>query len=48
MEIVMQESVKIPCSVVVSGLTETTSDDDVSTYLQKYVYNVCNKYAIYA
>lgn len=36
MEIVMQESVKIPCSVVVSGLTETTSDDDVSTYLQKY------------
>ena len=32
----MQESVKIPCSVMVSGLTETTSDDEVSTYLQKY------------
>lgn len=32
----MQESVKVPCSVVVSGLTETTSDDEVSTYLQKY------------
>ena len=36
MEIVTQESVEIPCSVVVSGLTATDSDDEVSTYLQKY------------
>lgn len=32
----MRESVEIPCSVVVSGLTETESDDEASTYLQKY------------
>ncbi|KAK0141855.1 Zinc finger CCHC domain-containing protein 12 [Merluccius polli] len=32
----MQESVEIPCAVVVSGLTETDSDDEVSTYLQRY------------
>lgn len=36
MEIVTQESVEIPCSVVVSGLTETDSDEEVSTYLQRY------------
>lgn len=36
MEIVMQESVEIPCAVVVSGLTDTDSDNEVSTYLQKY------------
>ncbi|XP_041844922.1 zinc finger CCHC domain-containing protein 12 [Melanotaenia boesemani] len=36
MEVIAQESVKIPCSVVVSGLTETESDEEVSTFLQKY------------
>lgn len=36
MEIVKQESVEIPCAVVVSGLTDTDSDDEVSTYLQRY------------
>lgn len=32
----MQESVKIPYSVVVSGLTDTEVDNEVSTYLEKY------------
>lgn len=36
MEIVAQESVKIPYSVVVSGLSNTDADEEVSTYLQKY------------
>lgn len=36
MEIVIQESVKIPCSVVVSGLTETVGDEGLSTHLQQY------------
>lgn len=36
MEIVTEESVEIPCSVVVSGLTDTDSNEEVSTYLQKY------------
>lgn len=36
MEIVRQESVEVPCSVVVSGLTGTDSDEEASTYLQKY------------
>lgn len=36
MEIVTQESVEIPCSVVVSGLTETDRDEEASTYLQRY------------
>lgn len=36
MEIVMQESVKIPNSVVVSGLSAATGDEEVSISLQKY------------
>lgn len=36
MEIISQESVEIPWSVIVSVLTETDSDDEVSTYLQKF------------
>lgn len=32
----MQESVEVPCAVLVSGLTDTDSDDEVSTYLQRY------------
>lgn len=32
----MRESIKIPNSVIVSGLTETDADNEVSTYLEKY------------
>lgn len=36
MEIIMQESVTIPCSVVVSGLTDTVRDEELAAHLQKY------------
>lgn len=36
MEIVTEESVEIPCSVVVSGLTDTDCDEEASIYRQKY------------
>lgn len=36
MEIVSQESFEIPCSVVVSGLTNTDSDEEVTAYLQRH------------
>ncbi|XP_074531309.1 uncharacterized protein LOC141794744 [Halichoeres trimaculatus] len=36
MEIVAQESIQIPYSVVVSGLTDADADEEVATYLQKY------------
>lgn len=36
MDVVLRESVRIPNSVVVSGLTGSETDEEVSTFLQKY------------
>ncbi|XP_030612296.1 uncharacterized protein LOC115799330 [Archocentrus centrarchus] len=36
MDVVLRESIKIPLSVVVSGLTGSEADEEVSTFLQKY------------
>ena len=36
MDIVMQESIKIPNSVIVSGLTGNSADDEVNSYLEKH------------
>lgn len=36
MDVVLRESVQIPHSVVVSGLTGSETDEEVSTFLQKY------------
>lgn len=36
MDVLLRESVSIPNSVVVSGLTGLETDEEVSTFLQKY------------
>lgn len=36
MEIVLQETIKVSYSVIVSGLTGTDADNEVSTHLEKY------------
>ncbi|XP_032446030.1 zinc finger CCHC domain-containing protein 18-like [Xiphophorus hellerii] len=36
MDVVLRESIQIPHSVVVSGLTGSETDEEVSTFLQKY------------
>lgn len=36
MDVVLSESVRIPNSVVVSGITGSETDEEVSTFLQKY------------
>ena len=36
MEIVTQESIKIPNSVIIKGLTESKLDEEVATYLEKH------------
>ena len=36
MEIVSRESIKVPHSVIISGLTATEADNEVSSFLEKY------------
>ncbi|CAL9690963.1 unnamed protein product [Knipowitschia caucasica] len=36
MDIVVKESIKIPNSVIIKGLTNSDLDEEVATYLQKY------------